>query len=228
MSEQGTAAWHAQRLGKLTASRIADATARIKAGWGASRAGYMAELLTERLTGQPYPRYSNAAMEWGTQNEPEARTVYEFERNVAVVEVGFVVHSTIAMSGASPDGLVDDGGLGLVEFKCPNTATHIESLLGAEIDGRYYKQMQWQMACSPGRRWCDFVSYDPRLPVAMRMLITRVPRDDKMIAKLEAEAEEFLDELAAKEAQLLRRYSGAGDIKVDNLMEQLRQSAAMA
>jgi putative phage-type endonuclease len=227
MSEQRTPEWFQARLGKLTASRIADATARTKTGWGASRANYMAELLTERLTGQRAPQYTNAAMEWGTQTEPEARTVYEFERNVTVEEVGFIPHPTIAMSGASPDGLVGDYGLdyGLVEIKCPNTATHIEALLGlgGEIDGRYGKQMQWQMACTD-REWCDFVSYDPRLPVAMRMLITRVLRDGKMIAKLEAEAKEFLAELAAKEALLLDKYVRGKS--PDNLMEQLRQSAA--
>ena len=229
MIEQRTPEWHAQRLGKLTASRIADATTRVKAGWGASRANYMAELLTERLTGQPYPRYSNAAMEWGTQNEPEARTVYQFERNVTVEEVGFVEHPRIAMSGASPDGLVGDDGL--VEIKCPNTATHIATLLGeGEIDGGYVKQMQWQMACT-GRQWCDWVSYDPRLPVAMRMVIIRVSRDDKMIVKLEAEASEFLAELDGKGARLrsigLLNQSVSGK-PADGLLDQLRKSAAIA
>jgi putative phage-type endonuclease len=188
----------------------------------------MAELLTERLTGQPYPRYSNAAMEWGTQTEPEARTVYEFETNGTVEEVGFVPHPEIAMSGASPDGLVGDKGL--VEFKCPNTATHLATLLLGdnehnEVDGGYVKQMQWQMSCT-GRQWCDWVSYDPRLPVSMRIVIIRVPRDNKMIAKLETEATEFLAELAAKETQLLDKYVRGKS--TDGLMEQLRQSAAMA
>ena len=220
MSEQRTPEWFQARLGKLTASRIADATARTKTGWGASRANYMAELLAERLTGQQAPQGAwtkSAAVEWGTLNEPEARTVYEFERNVTVVEVGFVPHPTIEMSGASPDGLVVDDGL-VVEIKCPNTATHIESLLGAEIDSRYIKQMQWQMVCT-GQQWCDFVSYDPRLPVAMRMLITRVPRDDKVIAKLEAEVTEFLTELAVKEARLRDKYV--------SLLDQLRRSATV-
>lgn len=230
MIEQRTPEWHALRLGKLTASRIADATARTKTGWGASRANYMAELLTERLTGQPYPQYRNAAMDWGTQTEPEARTVYEFERNVTVEEVGFVPHSRIAMSGASPDGLVGKGldqEWGLVEFKCPNTSTHIAVLLGeGGMDPAYTKQVQWQMACCPGRKWCDWVSYDPRLPAAMRIVIVRVPRDDKMIAKLEAEVTEFLAELATKQIQLLERY--ANRRSPDSLMEQLRQSAAVA
>lgn len=222
MIEQRSPGWFQARLGRLTASRVAEATARIKSGWGASRANYMAELLTERLTGQPYPRYSNAAMEWGTQTEPEACTVYEFERNVRVEEAGFVPHPRIGMSGASPDGFVGDSGL--VEIKCPNTATHLETLLGGdEIDLAYMKQVQWQMACT-GRQWCDWVSYDPRLPPAFRVLILRVLRDDKMIAKLEAEVAEFLAELAAKETRLLDRY--VREKTPGGLMEQLRKSAA--
>ncbi len=220
MIEQRTPEWFQARLGKLTASRIADATARVKSGWGASRDNYMAELLVERLTGQPAPQYTNAAMEWGTQTEPEARTVYEFERNVTVESCGFIPHPVIAMSGASPDGLVGD--FGLVEIKCPNTATHISTLLGAAPE-KYVKQMQWQMDCV-GSEWCDFVSYDPRVPVAMRMHIQRIEFDLKAVEKLRKEAREFLDELADKETRLRDRYMGASG----GLMEQLRQSAAVS
>ena len=200
---QGTGEWLAQRVGKLTASRIADATARTKTGWGASRANYMAELIAERLTGNPAEQYTNSAMQWGQETEAQARAAYVFTFDVDVIAVGFVPHPKIGMSGASPDGLVGDNGL--VEFKCPNTATHIDTLLGAEIDGRYVKQMQWQMACA-GRQWCDWVSFDPRLPDEMQMFTRRVQRDDKMIAELEAQAADFLAEVEQKVAALKSRY----------------------
>jgi putative phage-type endonuclease len=204
--EQRSPEWHLARVGKLTASRVADATARIKGGWGASRADYMAELLVERLTGAPAPHYTNQAMEHGTAFEGEAREAYEFEFNAEVVQVGFIPHPSIANSGASPDGLVGDDGL--VETKCPNTATHIETLLGAPIDGKYIKQMQWQMSCT-GRKWCDWVSYDPRMPLSMRFFCRRIERDDAMIAQLEEDAKIFLQELDTKHRALLDQYENA-------------------
>lgn len=204
--EQRSEEWIKIRLGKVTASRIADVTAKTKTGWSASRANYMAELLSERLTGEPRDTFTNAAMQWGTDMEPQARRVYEFMEGVEVQEVGFVPHPTIGMSGASPDGLVGD--LGLVEIKCPNTATHIETLLGAPIDAKYLKQMQWQMACT-SRNWCDFVSFDPRLPERMQIHIQRIHADGAMITELEAEVREFLAELDAKENAILAKYGEA-------------------
>lgn len=200
---QGTDLWRAQRMGKVTASRISDVIAKTKTGWGASRANYMAELLAERLTGVPAERYTNAAMQWGTENEPEARAAYSFRVNQDVIEVGFIDHETIPMTGASPDGEV--GPDGLVEIKCPNTSTHIDTLLGDPIDGKYIAQMQWQMACT-GRLWVDWVSYDPRLPESMRLFVERVPRNDAMIQTLEKEVIAFLKELDDKVLQLTRRF----------------------
>lgn len=204
--EQRSEEWIKIRLGRVTASRIADATAKTKSGWSASRANYMAELLSERLTGEPRDTFTNAAMQWGTDMEPQARRIYEFMEGVEVQEVGFVPHPTIGMSGASPDGLVGD--LGLVEIKCPNTATHIETLLGASIDGKYIKQMQWQMACTK-RQFCDFVSFDPRLPERMQIHIQRVKFDPIVIDELEKDIVEFLAELDAKEASLLQKFGEA-------------------
>lgn len=192
---QGSPEWFAIRLGKVTASKVADVTAKTKSGYSASRANYMAQLLVERLTGQPVETYSNAAMQWGTETEPKARAAYSFMTDRDVKETGFAVHPTITMSGASPDGLVGDDGL--LEIKCPNTATHIETLLGSATEGKYIKQMQWQMACT-GRKWCDFVSFDPRLPVDYQIHIARVERDDAMIAELESEIVTFLKELDGK------------------------------
>ncbi len=201
--EQRTDAWFAARLGKVTASKIADVMARTKSGWSASRANYAAQLVTERLTGRPTEGFSNAAMQWGTETEPQARAAYEWERGAAVIEVGFFDHPTVTMSGASPDGLVGDDGL--VEIKCPNSATHIATLRGEPIADKYVKQMQWQMACT-GRKWCDFASFDPRLPDAMQLHVQRVHRDDAMIAEMEAAVTEFLADVAATVADLEARY----------------------
>ena len=200
---QGSHEWFAARLGKVSASRVADLIAKTKTGWGASRANYAAELVAERLTGATAEKYSNAAMAWGTETEPQARSMYEFMQDCDVVEVGTVLHPTIDMSCASPDGLV--GNDGLVEIKCPNTATHIETLLGDVIAGKYITQMQWQMACT-GRQWCDFVSFDPRMPGDMQIFVKRVARDDVMIASLEEQVRAFLGEVEQTINSLVSRY----------------------
>lgn len=201
--EQGSADWFAIRCGKVTASRVADVIAKTKTGPSASRTNYLAQLIAERLTGEVAESYSNAAMAWGTEQEPEARLAYEFRTDAEVEQIAFVDHPSILMTGASPDGLVGDSGL--VEIKCPNTATHIDTLLGQAIPGKYQTQMLWQMACT-GRQWCDFVSFDPRLPEAMRLFVQRLPRDNARIAELEAEVSAFLTELDAKVSELSRIY----------------------
>jgi len=203
MMDQRSEAWFAARCGKVTASRIADVMARTKSGWGASREGYLAQLVTERLTGACAEGFSNAAMAWGTEQEPNARDCYAFTTGVAVTEEGFVPHPTIAMAGASPDGLV--GNDGLVEIKCPNTSTHIATLRGAPVADKYVKQMHFQMMCT-GRSWCDFVSYDPRMPVEMQLHVTRLDRDDVLVAEIEAAVIAFLGEVDAAVEDLTARY----------------------
>lgn len=200
---QGSEAWMAERSGKVTASRVADVVAKTETGWGASRANYAAELIAERLTGAKTDGYVNAAMQHGIDTEPQARFAYEFDADVSVVQIGFVPHPSIPMSGASPDGLVGDEGL--VEIKCPTSATHIDTLLDGKVPAKYVTQMQWQMACT-GRRWCDFVSFDPRLPESMRLFIKRVERDDKLIAELEAAVSLFLREIDTKVSALRSTY----------------------
>jgi putative phage-type endonuclease len=201
--EQRTDEWYAARLGKVTASRVADVVAKTKSGYGASRANYMAELVCERLTGARGEFYQNAAMVWGTEQEPAARAAYEAATGALVVETGFVPHPTITMAGASPDGLVDD--LGLIEIKAPSSATHIDTLIMGNVPSKYDTQMQWQMACT-NRQWCDFVSYDPRLPENMRLFIKRVPRNDVTVQWLEDEVELFLVELDEKVKTLINQY----------------------
>jgi len=198
MEQRENPAWWAARLGKVTASRVADVVAKTKSGYSASRQNYMADLIVERLTGQKATNFSNAAMEWGVEQEPHARAAYSARTGELVEEVGFIDHPTIAMSGASPDGLVGDG---CVEYKCPQTANHLEYLLAGKPPEKYVIQMQWQMACT-NRAFCEFVSYDPRLPEHLQMLVVRVPRDDKRIAELEAEVRKFLAELDDKLQQL--------------------------
>ena len=199
MSEQRTEEWFRERMGKVTASRIADVMARTKSGYGASRKNYMTELLVERLTGEREESYINAAMQRGIDEEPIARTEYELDRGVLVDEVGFVQHPSIEMSGASPDGLVGDDGM--VEIKCPNTATHVETLIAKSVDRKYLLQMQWQMACT-GRAWCDFVSFDSRMPAELAMVVIRVPRDEVMIEEIAREVTDFLADLATLESQV--------------------------
>ena len=203
MIEQGSPEWLAERVGKVTASRMADLMARTKTGYGASRANYMAELVAERLTGKPAERFTNDAMRWGTDNESAARDAYAFMTDVTVELAGFVPHPMIADTGASPDGYV--GEHGLVEIKAPNTATHIDTLLSETVADKYVKQMHWQMACT-GRQFCDFVSFDPRMPASMQLFVQRIDRRDDLVAEMEDEVRKFLAELDAKVAALQSRY----------------------
>ena len=206
MIEQRSPEWFAQRCGRLTASRVADMMARTQKGWGASRANYAAQLVAERLTGTVESGFTSAAMQHGIDTEAEARAAYEFIEGVTVTEAPFVFHPRIMWAGASPDGFVGDKGL--IEIKCPNAATHIATLRGDAIPDKYIKQMQWQMACTE-TEWCDFASYDPRMPDEMKLRVRRVMRDDDLIAEIEAAAVVFLDEIAATVTELENLYRKA-------------------
>ena len=201
--DQCSAEWFAARCGKATASKIADIVAKTKSGPGASRANYAAQLIAERLTQTVAEGFSSPAMAWGTEREPEARAAYCFFRDASALECGFIEHPTVPMSGASPDGLVGDEGL--VEIKCPNTATHIDTLLGKSVPGKYRTQILWQLACT-GRAWCDFVSYDPRLPETMSLFVQRIHRDEAAIAEMEREVTTFLTEVEDKVSALRSEY----------------------
>jgi putative phage-type endonuclease len=187
--------WFAARLGKVTASRVADVIAKTKSGYSTSRDNYMAQLVCERLTGKQGESFTNSAMQWGTETEPLARSAYEANADIMVEELGFVLHPKIEMAGASPDGLV--GLFGMLEIKCPNTATHIEALLTETVPTKYITQMQWQMACAQ-RQWCDYVSYDPRIRADLQLFVKRVEFDATYVAMLEEEVIKFLKELDIK------------------------------
>lgn len=201
--EQGSIEWFQARAGKVTASRVADVVARTKSGPAASRGNYLAQLVCERLTGMVAEGYSSPEMRHGVEQEPFAREAYEYVSGVFVDQVGMVDHPAIAMTGASPDGLI--GSDGLVEIKCPNTATHIDTLLSGKVPAKYVTQMAWQMACT-GRAWCDFVSFDPRMPSHMQLFVQRVERDDTLIAELEREVSAFLNEVATTVSMLSDAY----------------------
>jgi len=203
MMPQRSDEWFAHRLGRVTASRIADVMAQTKTGPGAARKNYMADLVAERLTGTAREGFTNAAMQWGTDVEPQARAAYEFMTDASVSEVGFIDHPSLDMAGSSPDGIIGDDGM--VEIKCPNTATHIDTLLTGKIDGKYQKQMQFQMACA-GRLWCDFVSFDPRLPPEMQLWVCRVERDAGAVVEIEKAVSDFLADLDKTVLDLRARY----------------------
>ena len=196
---QRSSEWFAARCGSLGASQLADALAKTKSGWGASRSNLQAKLVIERLTGRQEESFSSAAMLWGVEKEEEARTAYSFVTGNDVLEVGLYKHPTIIGSHASPDGLVGDDGC--IEIKCPNSSTHIEVLKNNQIAHKYILQMQWQMACAD-RQWCDFVSFDPRLPERLQVFIVREVYDPAYVAGLEAEVVKFLGEMDNKIKEL--------------------------
>ena len=191
--EQGTEEWLKVRLGKVTASGVADVLAKTKTGVSASRANYLIKLAIQRTTGQIEEGFTNDAMQWGKDHEAQARVAYEVVSGNFVDQVGFVEHPSIKWFGCSPDGLINNNGL--VELKCPNSATHWSYIKDDGPPTKYYIQMQAQMACT-GRSWCDFVSFDPRMPERSKLFIKRVMREDAYIANMEAEVKKFLDEVA--------------------------------
>jgi putative phage-type endonuclease len=200
MIEQGTEAWHQLRLGKVTASRVADIMAKTKTGVSASRGNYLIELALQRVTGVIEPMYTNEAMQWGTATEPQARVAYEVKTGNFVDQIAFVEHDIIEWFGCSPDGLV--GKDGLIEIKCPNSATHWATIKDGKPPNKYVIQMQTQMACT-NRQWCDFVSFDLRMPERSQLFICRVERDQKMIDEIELEVMKFLIEVF-DEVQLMK------------------------
>jgi len=189
------ALWLRARAGKLTASRMRDAMDFLKNGQpSAKRSQLMRELLAERLTGDSVRHFVTDAMMHGLQFEDEAKAAYEAETGVIVGEAGFYDHPRIDALGATPDGLVPGG---LIETKCPTTATFVEWRMAGVVPEEHKPQMIVQLACT-GRAWCDFVAFDPRIKnPAHRLFIRRFEPTAEEIAKVEAAAEQFLSELDA-------------------------------
>lgn len=198
--EQHSPEWFQMRQGMATGSMMADVVTKKKRGDGyyAAREDYMIDLAVTRLTGLMPDRYVSKAMEFGTENEPRGRAAYEMHCDVMVEEVGFAFHPHIKWFGSSPDGLV--GSEGVLEVKCPNSATHLGYILGNVVPEQYIPQMKSHMLCAE-RQWCDFVSFDPRMPKHLQLFVRRLDREEKMLMELEMEVEKFLgelDELMAK------------------------------
>lgn len=201
--EQRSEEWFSARAGCVTASRIADVMMKpTTAGYQ----NYRAQLICERLTGNPTETFTSAAMQHGTDTEPQARAFYEMETGHEVTEVGFIPHPTVEGTGASPDGII--GGEGLVEIKCPQPAEHIRVLTGGEIKRQYVLQMQWQMECT-GRKWCDFVTFNPALPFEMQMHIQRVEADAKAQAEITEAVAAFIEDVKATADDLTKQYRKA-------------------
>lgn len=191
--QQQTAEWLQMRIGAVTASRMNDVMAKLKNGNPSqARKDYAAELVRERLTNRASEHFVSRAMEWGIDNEPLAKAAYELEFDVQLQSGGLAMHDRIKWLMASPDGLV--GKDGLVECKCPTTATHIEYFTAGVVPEECRWQMYCQMACAD-RKWCDFVSYDPRLPASLELFVRRLERNDEIIVKMEAEVERFIGEV---------------------------------
>ena len=197
--EQGTDAWLQLRLGKCTASRVADVMAKTKTGVSASRANYLIELALQRVTGVIEPSYKNDAMQWGTDNEQTARTAFEVAHNVFVDQVAFVDHPTIKNFGCSPDGVIGDS---LLELKCPYQSAVHWSYFKDGCPSKYYTQIQAQMSCT-GAKSVWFVSFDPRMPARSQLYIEEVMREEEFIKKLEDEVKQFLNEVEI-ESQLMK------------------------
>lgn len=183
-SSQRTSQWFQERLGHVTASRASDAIAGKDT---ATRRNYLVQLVAERLTGQQQESFTNAAMQWGTDTEPLAKAAYQSEHDW-VDDVGFIRHPSIEWFGASPDGFVKDG---LIEIKCPNTSTHLDWRLDGVVPTKHKPQMLAQLACT-GRKWVDFVSFDPRLPEKLQLFVVRFEPDQKEIDALETKIKAFL------------------------------------
>ena len=205
MIEQRSEDWFAARLGKVTASKVKDVMAKGRGGApSATRQNYMMQLLCERLTGKREEGFTSAAMQRGTELEPLARAAYEIRTGNIVDETGCFPHSKIDGFMASPDGLV--GSVGLIECKCPNTATHVATLQSGRHDPQYDWQMLAQMACAD-RDWVDFVSFDDRLPEELQYACFRFHRDESRIRDMETEVKLFLEELAELEREMRERMA---------------------
>ena len=199
---QQNGAWFNARCGHLTGSRMKDAMSYLKQSEKDKEAKkprestdkrkkLIIEILAERMTGDIVPKYVTSAMQWGTDQEPIAKAAYEAATGRKVTDVGFVQHPSIEFLGASPDGLVGDG---LIEIKCPNTATHLQWILDGGVPDEHIPQMVLQCAVTQ-RGWVDFVSFDSRLPEEQRLYVRRFFPTDKQIEEIEKEAKLFLAEV---------------------------------
>ncbi|MBL4795878.1 MAG: YqaJ viral recombinase family protein [Oleispira sp.] len=190
--EQGSDQWKLDRLGKVTASPVKNVMSKGKGKAPSKMAEtYMMELIAEILTGQSKPFFENDAMKWGTETEPQARDTYSVKNGFVIVrEVAYVEHNEHIL--ISPDGLIGDDGL--LEIKCPNTTTQIKRALSDDYAADYKAQIQMQLWVTE-RKWCDFVSFDPRLDCAAGYLQQRVERDEEYIEEMKTKVYAFIEKM---------------------------------
>ncbi len=198
--DQRSEEWRLSRVGRVGCSRLGDVLAEGRNGApSASRKNYMHELLCERLTGKYAEHWTSPEMQWGIDNEPLARSAYEIKTGLLVLEDGGREHPTIKGFGCSPDGLIgDEGGL---EIKCPNTATHLETVLEGKVKRDYILQMAGGCLVY-GRQWWDFASFDPRLPESLWLFVRRYPASELPLDEVREGVIKFLAELDALEARV--------------------------
>jgi putative phage-type endonuclease len=190
--EQGSDLWKQLRLGHVTASNIADVMSKAKTGEATGRYKYKIKLVAERMINAPIESYSNAAMEWGIEQEQYAAKAYEAYTGIETQKTGFWLHPNIQWLGVSPDRLI--GSDGLIEIKCPNTTTHLDNIFSKKVPSEYVKQIQCQLWVTD-RKWCDFVSFDPRLPTRNQLFVVRLERDESLMKEMEVEVKKFLSEV---------------------------------
>lgn len=174
--EQRTGDWMQARCGMISASRFADVmtNGRGSETWGVTAERYMDELICERLTNQPAKEIKTAAMHWGIEHEPFAREAYE-QRTGNTVELTGFIKVQGHLIGGSPDGLVGDDGI--IEIKCPMTPQpHLRVIESMQVPDEHFEQIQGYL-CITGRHWCDFISYQPTFPEAVRLIVIRMAAD---------------------------------------------------
>lgn len=208
-AEQRSPEWFAARLGRLTGSRAGDMLATIKSGEAAARRDYRMQLACERLTGQLQEDvFVNAAMQRGIECEPLAFAAYEAKTGQVVQRSGFIAH-TEHMAGCSLDGHIGEME-GLIECKCPKSATHLKYLKAGVVPPEHLPQILHNLWIT-GAAWCDFVSFDDRFPEALQVFIVRCERDARAIADYEQKALAFLAEVDV-ECQAIRTMGNLGSV----------------
>lgn len=198
--EQGTPEWLQMRCGMGTGSGIGKAIKRIGKSeknpngtkYSADREKYLMEVVCERLTGRATEHYVTDAMLWGIEHEPIAREEYGMARGCDVDPGKFAIHDRMKWFGSSSDGLVGEDGC--IEIKCPTSLTHLQWVIDGVVPDEHIDQMKAAMSCY-NRQWCDFISYDPRMPKDLRLFVRRLERDEPMIVEMEQEVEKFLAEV---------------------------------
>lgn len=220
--EQHSSAWWAARCGKVTASRVGDIMALTQKGKPtAARGNYLREKIAERITGKNRDRRKVASLDHRLELEPDARAAYSFYFDQEIQLVGFVEHPRIPNFGASPDGLIgSDGGL---EIKCCDAEGHLEIVMADKIDPDYFYQCHSNIACTE-RDWWAFTAFNPDMPEELKLYRKIIERDDQLIATIETNVIQFLDEVEQGVAQVRALMRGSTPLEhaLESSLESLQ------